>query len=224
MISKVKEIPKIKIRLGQGRAGLRCKKLQITHPIAQSEKQLVKIPEISKKQNVVKTIPRFATAMQLRDDSCSKVIDRQMIQNANRKIPFNSDPVYRPPPKPVKIPIPKITGSTDIYPEFNKDFKENSPFQEGVILETYQRPDKSFIQEPQELESLINTGRLVQKFLPKQADIDRILKVIQKKVLKGTHLPVMIKEIQAGHLVSPYFKDIYLYQAHNMLPYTKPAI
>ena len=61
----------------------------------------------------------------------------------------------------------------------------------------YQRPDKSYFQQPQELESLINTGRLIQKFLPKQADIDKILKIIQRKVLKGTHLPVTIKEIQA---------------------------
>ena len=64
---------------------------------------------------------------------------------------------------------------------------------------------------------------LVQKFLPKQADIDKILKVIQRKVLKGTYLPVTIKEIQAGYLVSPYFKDIYLYLAHK-LPSTKTAI
>ena len=64
---------------------------------------------------------------------------------------------------------------------------ENSPFQEGVTSEAYQRPDKSFFQEPQELSSLINSGNLVQKFLPKQADIDKILKVIQRKVLKGMH-------------------------------------
>ena len=40
--------------------------------------------------------------------------------------------------------------------------------------------------------------------MPKQADIDKILKVIQRKVLKGTHLLVDIKEIQAGYLQSSY--------------------
>ena len=100
------------------------------------------------------------------------------------------------------------------------DFEENSPFQ-GVILETYERPDKSFFTEPQELESLVNTGKLVQKFIPKQADIDKILKIIQRKVLKGTHLPVLIK---AGYLVSPYFKDIYLCLAQSKLSSTKTAI
>ena len=37
-------------------------------------------------------------------------------------------------------------------------------------------------------------------------------------MLKGTHLPVTIKEIQAGYLNSPYFKDLYLYLTQNKLP------
>ena len=70
----------------------------------------------------------------------------------------------------------------------------------------------------------MNTGKLVQKVLPKQANIDKILKVIQWKVLKGIHLPITIKEIQAGYLTSSYFKDIYLYLAQNKLPSPKVAI
>ena len=38
------------------------------------------------------------------------------------------------------------------------------------------------------------------------------------------HLHVSIKEIQAGYLVSPYFKDIYLYLVQNKLPSNKAAI
>ena len=55
-------------------------------------------------------------------------------------------------------------------------------------------------------------------------DIDKILKIIQSKVLKGTHLPIKIKEIQAGYLWSPYFKDLYLYLSQNKLPSSKLAI
>ena len=102
--------------------------------------------------------------------------------------------------------------------DINTDFKENSSPQEGVISETYQRSDKSYFQEQQELDSLISTGKLVQKFLLKQTDID------QRKVFKGTDIPMSIKEIQAGYLVSPYFKDMYLYVAQNKLPSTKTAI
>ena len=60
--------------------------------------------------------------------------------------------------------------------------------------------------------------------MPKQTDIDKILKIIQRKVLKGTHLPVTVKEIQAGYLNSPYFKDLYLYLTQNKLPSSKSAI
>ena len=67
-------------------------------------------------------------------------------------------------------------------------------------------------------------SRLVPKILPKQTDIDKILKIIQQKVLKDAHLPVMIKDIQARYLVSSYFKDIYLYLAQNKLPSNKLAI
>ena len=42
--------------------------------------------------------------------------------------------------------------------------------------------------------------------------------------MKGTHLPIKIKEIQAGYLCSPYFKDLYLYLSQNKLPSSKPAI
>ena len=108
--------------------------------------------------------------------------------------------------------------------DINMEFEENFPYQEGMISETYQRPDKPYFLEPPGLQGLVRTGKLVQKFLPKQADIDKILKIIQRKVLKGAHLPVTVKEIQIGFLICPYFKDLYFYLAQNKLPSTKSAI
>ena len=100
-------------------------------------------------------------------------------------------------------------------------FEENSPHQERIIFEIYQRPDKNYFQGPKDL---VTTSKHVQKFLPKQADIDKMLKIIQCKVLKGSHLSVTIKEIQAGYLNSLYFKEIYLYLVHNILPSSKVGI
>ena len=77
------------------------------------------------------------------------------------------------------------------------------------------RPDRSYFKEPSELKDLIDTTKLGQTFLPKQTDIDNILDVIKRKVLKDTYMPITIKEIQAGYLTSPYFKDLYLYVAHK---------
>ena len=92
------------------------------------------------------------------------------------------------------------------------------------MSETFQRLDKSFFQNPKELGDLINKGNFINKYLPKQTDIDKILEVIQRKVLRGTHLPMEINEIQAGYLCSAYFKDLYLYLSQNKLPSLKSAI
>ena len=107
--------------------------------------------------------------------------------------------------------------------DHNVDFEENSPHQEGIISETNINPDQTYFERPQELTDLVNTTKLVQKYLPRQTDIDKILDVIKRKVLKGTHLPLTIKEIQAGYLTSLYFKDIYRYLAQNILPRKRHA-
>ena len=109
----------------------------------------------------------------------------------------------------------------DLELEINKDFEENSPYQEEIISEIYQRPDRSQLLEPPELAGLVNTNNIVQKYLPKQTDIDKILKIIQRKVLNGAHLPVTLKEIQVGYLNSPYFQDLYLYLTQNKCPSSK---
>ena len=56
------------------------------------------------------------------------------------------------------------------------DFEENSLHQEGIISKLYQRPNKTYFQEPKDLESLVNTSNLAQIFLPKQADIEKNIK------------------------------------------------
>ena len=131
----------------------------------------------------------------------------------HRPIPTYHDPYTRPPPRPHDV-----TNSVDNWKDLlendidqSLDIEENSPFQEGIISEMYERPDRSYIQKPYKLKDLIDSTKLVQKFLPKQTDIDKILDIIKRKVLKGTHLPLTIKEIQAGYLSSPYFKDIFIF-------------
>ena len=115
--------------------------------------------------------------------------------------------------------IPNTNSSSN-----NLDIEENSPFQEGIISETIQRPDKMFFQNPKSLDDIIDMGHPIHNFLPKQMDIDRIMQIIHRKVLKGTHSPLEIKEIQAGYLHSSYFKGIYQYLSQNKLPHSKMAI
>ena len=74
--------------------------------------------------------------------------------NANDRIvnnnPFILDALFHPGSiltlsiKPIKQNVTHDQSSQnvqDINPNINFDFKENSPFQEGIILEMFQRPD-----------------------------------------------------------------------------------
>ena len=86
------------------------------------------------------------------------------MQDIRRKNPAYADPFYRPPPKLTEIPtqvIPRKIPDSDIdslEQDIYTHFEENFPRQEGVISEIYLRPDKSYFQEPPELQDLVNTG------------------------------------------------------------------
>ena len=65
-------------------------------------------------------------------------------------VPFYPGPTYRPPPKPIRSNVPRKQESSqssqrveNINQDINLDFEENSTFQEGIISETVQGPDKS---------------------------------------------------------------------------------
>ena len=76
------------------------------------------------------TIPNIAISLlQLKGDLGPKMIYSKTIQDVAREIPIYPDPVYWPPPIPVKTSVPEIPGSLlDIDPELNMDFEESSQF------------------------------------------------------------------------------------------------
>ena len=71
----------------------------------------------------------------------------------HRPSPPYHDPYARPPPRSPNVtdPIDNWTDLSDNDLDRNIDLEENSPFQEGIISEIYERLDMSYVQEPQEL-------------------------------------------------------------------------
>ena len=184
--------------IGQGRAGVRRK----APPFLDSGQRTTASKPIVITNEIESKVPRT-------------IVDIP----ASGMFPPYLEPSLRPPPKPLdSVSKKQQVESSKI------EIEENLPFQENIISEVYERPDKLYFQEPIELKDLVDTNNIVQQFLPKQTDIDKILEVIKRKVLKGTHLPLTIKEIQSGYLNSLYFKDIYIYLAHNRLPSNKVAM
>ena len=186
----------------------------IREQLVQKQKKGISVPQVSQNPN---------GSIECDKGTIPKYINRPWTNEA--QVPFYPDPIMKP---PSRLPDKKIQNdrqmNLDLDIEINKDFEENSPYQEGTILEKYQRQHKSQLIEPPELADLIDTNWIIQKYLPKQTDIDKILKVIQRNILKGTHLPVTVKGIQVGYLNSPYFKDLYLYLTQNKLPSSKNDI
>ena len=116
-VIKAKEVSQIKLRLGEGRAGLRCKMktmipTPISRPIAQITKKPVQqpkapIPKTSRIQDKIVPIQNNAIPhTRSIDNSGSRMVNRMTIQDSNRELPAYPDPTYRPLPKPVKSLLP----------------------------------------------------------------------------------------------------------------------
>ena len=79
----------------------------------------------------------------------TETIAGKKILDKNKEQPFYPDLIYRPPPRPpdnLRLSCPET--ESDTRPKIDIEFQENSPHQEGIISEVYQRPDKSYFQEP----------------------------------------------------------------------------
>ena len=173
--------------IGQGRAGSRRKR---PDPTNQS---------INQPSNLSQKIPRRTGIETGKTNHVHTKDLTYSINNMNGKmtnnnplipdVPFHSGPVYRHPPNPINQDVSYPQSSQDSTDtentNLNFDFEENFPFQEGIMSKTFQTLDKSFFQKPQELGSLINKQNLIHKYLPKETDIDKILRANPKKGTEG---------------------------------------
>ena len=201
-----------KPRLGQGRAGLRRKMkipMQMQPQIQTSEVEQVKEQTLPKQKEVVQPpLNKSTTDRSIGHMPETCIVPGHTIRprmNAEQ-VPFYLDPLIKPSPRPPDIKTQDNWRMTlDLDLDINNYFEENSPYQEGIIVETYQRPDKSQLLEPPELADFINTNNLVQKYLPEQTDMDKILKIIERKVLEGTY-PCNHKGDTSGIFKQPIFQ------------------
>ena len=69
------------------------------------------------------------------------------------------------------------------------------------------------------LAELIDVKKLNIRDLPKQEQLDPLLKVIENKVLRQIHLPTSFRDLHGAYLHSPHFRDIYLHLLQNKTPH-----
>ena len=94
---------------------------------------------------------------------------------------------------------------------------------EEVLDPQIRIPNQSDFELPSSLQSVVDPSEITHKFLPKQGEIDRLIKQINKKVLRDTKLSMNLRDLKAAYLASPHFRDIYLNLTQNKVPLGKGA-
>ena len=127
-----------KPRLGQGRAGVRRK--------------MKALPSSYTRQGTSKSRPIVVK------DEADPILPKPMLEIPRSEMlpPYlvlQSKPPSKPPDQ-----LPKRQEVDDS----KTDIEENSPFQENIISEIYERPDKSYFQEPVQLKDLVDTNNIIQ--------------------------------------------------------------
>ena len=137
-----------KLQIGQGRAGLRRRKPEPDR--------------INQPSDVKRGIPggsKIATGKTNSSQGTNGMHERAI--NSDKAflpdVPLHLDLLHKP--SSIQQNASKVSQINQIA-GINLDFEENSPFQEGIISETIQRLDKSFLQNPKELKDLIDMGNL----------------------------------------------------------------
>ena len=111
---------------------------------------------------------------------------------------------------------PKALNEVDA--EYDPLTDTDSPYDDALVEIEYRRPVDDDFTLPPSLEKQIEQGKLVKRDLPRQAEIDRVMRRTNCKVLHNIHLPLTLRDLQAAYLQSPQFPGIYIYLAQNRMP------
>ena len=95
--------------------------------------------------------------------------------------------------------------------------------EEEVLDPEIQIPQLNDFIPPQSLDKVVDLSKTAYKFLPKQGEIDRLLKQIEKKVLRDINILNELRDLKAAYMDSPHFRDIYLDLMNGKVPFNKGA-
>ena len=94
---------------------------------------------------------------------------------------------------------------------------------EEILDPEMRTPDDDDFIVPPPLEQLVDPTKVKQTFIPKQGEINKLVKQINTRILRGTHLPGDLKDLKAAYLSSPHFRDLYLFLTQNRMPLNKSS-
>ena len=124
-------------------------------------------------------------------------------------------PSYRPPLPAEPRLIDKVTPQAqDVIPQQNRR-------PQPIIVEDHRPPAAAQTTPPAPI--ITRVDQVIAKHVPKQYEINRIMKIIKRKVIRDYNLPIELNALRMAQQSSAEFKSIYDYIAHNILPNDKRA-
>ena len=160
--------------------------------------------------------------------SSAPVINQNLVQGTKVYDPPNvpalttrSDiPISQLGPMPLmNVPSQQIVrAEKDLEPVPEIDPNMETPLLEAQIEAMFRAPEPEDFVLPPALSEHAKGKTMVAQILPKQSDIDKLMKQLNRKILTQTRFPSSLKDLEAAYCNSAALKDIYQFLRYNKLP------
>ena len=120
---------------------------------------------------------------------------------------------------------PQIQGQVvkhqdvDLVPEVDPNME--IPLSETSVEAMFQPPDMKDFTLPKTLSETLQGKTILAQTMPRQVEIDRLMKQLNRKILTQTRFPSSLKDLEAAYCSSSAFKDIFQFLKYNKLPGSK---
>ena len=162
------------------------------------------------------------------ENSSAPVINQNLVQGTRVYYPPNvpaltnrSDiPIAQLGPMPLmNVPSQQIVRSEkDLESVQEIDPNLETPLLEAQIEAMFRVPEPEDFVLPPALSEHAKGKTMVAQNLPKQSDIDKLMKQLNREILTQTRFPSSLKDLEAAYCNSAAFKDIYQFLKYNKLP------
>ena len=95
---------------------------------------------------------------------------------------------------------------------------EKHPNFEIQAVNTIKPPDIEYTKTSQPLVPVDTPLSVIKKHIPRQSDIDKIVKSVETRVIHGLELPIQAQDLIKAHQTSMHFQDTYHYITDRKLP------
>ena len=127
-------------------------------------------------------------------------------------------------PMPMQL-APQVQGQiahnpdVDLAPEVDPNME--IPLSETSVEAMFKPPDMKDFTLPPTLSQHLQGKTILAQTMPRQVEIDRLMKQINRKILTQTRFPSSLKDLEAAYCSSSAFKDVFQFLKYNKLPTNK---